>query len=316
MDDFSDAPHSGSPADSYPFDDASPDQEEAEPSNAQHAPPPLTIQTDQRQDVLLRRTLSDTITTRLLAVRCREAQEQNLSGQDFALLKHNQTEYGVTSLCFCVCDGVGSSYRGDFAARYLARHMLAWLQRLPYIPKTPESFQESVRASLGDWAERGQRRLSEEAEAASAPPGTSALVREALAELRETYGAEAVFLAGRLDVTHAGAPLASNTPARLLLCWMGNVVAQIFPTGEAPFAAGSASDDSARWSTGRGVRGTIETRILSLAGLHRLIVYTDGVGPLADRLAILDDDALYDAAAQLLTEPASDDMTLLDVELR
>ncbi len=275
------------------------------------------LQADQRQDLLIRRALSNTLTARLLAVRCREAQKHDLSGQDFAVLATNGTPHGVTSLCFCVCDGVGSSYRGDFAARYLARHLLAWLQRLPYIPATTTQIEESLRAALSRWAERGQEKLRAAAEAGEAdPPGTSGLVREVLMELRETYGAEAVFLAGRVDAMQTGAALASDTPVRCMLCWMGNVSAQVYPTDEGPFEVGSQGDDSARWSTGRGLRGALDTRIISLSGLRRLITFTDGVERLANRLATLSDDALSEEATRLLGEAASDDMTVLDVELR
>src|SRR5262249_11605913 len=107
------------------------------------------------------------------------------------------------SLAFCVCDGVGSSYRGDFAATYLAVRLVRWLAALP--PPNPPGEEDARRdeawlharlsAELLMWSRVGQ----EELRRLTLPPAAGALVREVLEEMREEYGSEAVFLAGRVD---------------------------------------------------------------------------------------------------------------------
>src|SRR5215813_12451163 len=90
----------------------------------------LLLETNQRKDTFIRTQLADNVSVRLFSMRCQEAQTQTLLNQDYACLVSQQD---ASSLCFCVCDGVGSSYRGDFAAHYLASHLLAWLQEMTVI---------------------------------------------------------------------------------------------------------------------------------------------------------------------------------------
>jgi len=69
-----------------------------------------------------------------------------------------------------------------------------------------------------------------------------------------------------------------------------------------------------RWSTGRGVQGAVEAHIYSLAALNRILVHTDGANPLSAQLAYLDDVTLQREARRLLTLPANDDITVLDMQ--
>src|SRR5437868_7037665 len=89
--------------------------------------PHFLIETAERSDTFHWTSVNDTLHVRLLSVRSQEAQMQNLTNQDYARV---YIQSDGSSLCFCVCDGVGSSYKGDFAAQYLAKCLIQWMQTL------------------------------------------------------------------------------------------------------------------------------------------------------------------------------------------
>jgi Protein phosphatase 2C len=261
----------------------------------------------QTGDNFVRRSPGETLSLRLLSLRCQEARMQDLPGQDYASIASNSD---ASAIAFCVCDGVGQSFKGDFAARYLAQRLVRWLRTLPAVPSMAEPVSSGLRLALESWAHDGQatlvrRRLPDE------PP----LLREVLAEVRETYGSETVFLGGRIDSQQLAVPLSRSAGARAIFCWMGNVTAQLYAADGQCIGLGDAGDDRNRWSTGRGIRGELTVRVMAAESMRRLIVYTDGIEPLAGDLASLTGDELQDQAWHLLASPTSDDMTVLDVEL-
>lgn len=274
----------------------------------------LVLETDQSGDGFARSALGPRASVRLLYQRCREARAQSSPGQDYARLI--ATDAG-DSFCFCVCDGVGSSYRGDFAARFLARRVVAWLHGLPGIPDDPEEFRARLSADLARWAAEAQALLLAEA----LPPGATGLVGEVLRELRAEYGGEAVFLAGRVETTHAMADVATvGTTAdvepqpRAILCSLGNVAGRVLTAGA--WGDLDPADDRNRWSSARALRGQLQVRLLAPARLDRLIVYTDGAQTLRQHLATASDAELRERAVALLAAPGSDDVTILDIAWR
>src|SRR5690242_19810868 len=112
----------------------------------EHAP--LVIETDPMADTFMSTMVDDTVIARLLSMRCQEAQEQSLPNQDFA----QAICQGRSSLSFCVCDGVGSSYRGDYAARYLALCLVQWLQGLTELQQEPAQLAAVLQSYLNQCA--------------------------------------------------------------------------------------------------------------------------------------------------------------------
>src|ERR1700674_213395 len=107
----------------------------------------LLLASNQQGDTFIRTQLANNVTARLFSMRCQEAQTQTLLNQDYACLVSQQD-----ALCFCVCDGVGSSYRGGFAACYFASQLLTWLQEMTAIPSDLEQFSRTVHGLLDAWA--------------------------------------------------------------------------------------------------------------------------------------------------------------------
>ncbi|MBX5452013.1 protein phosphatase 2C domain-containing protein [Thermogemmatispora sp.] len=266
----------------------------------------LCFQTDQSEEYFASRTINNRVALRLLSLRSREAQTQELVNQDYAQVVASTDG---SALYFCVCDGVGSSYRGDFAAHYLGSALVAWLQEREALTGSIKAIAARLRQRMNEWAQAAQ----EELRRLPLAPDTPALVREVLEELREDYGSETVFLAGRIALASWETPLQVARPMEAFLCWMGNVSARLFVTGEHSFTLGGSSDDEGRWSTARGSRGLLNAWSMGLSTIERLIVYTDGLLPLASSLTELNDDELQTRARELLLLPENDDMTALDL---
>ncbi|WP_069803409.1 protein phosphatase 2C domain-containing protein [Thermogemmatispora onikobensis] len=272
----------------------------------QPEPTHLRFETDRESEYFTSHTINNRVVLRLLSLRSREAQTQALANQDYARVVASRDG---TALYFCVCDGVGSSYRGDFAARYLGRAVVAWLQEQEARTGTVRTIAARLRQRMDEWARAAQEELRSLPLAPEAP----ALVREVLEELREDYGSETVFLAGRIALAPWEAQLQIARPTEALLCWMGNVAARLFVSGEHSFTLGGSTDDEGRWSTVRGTRGLLNAWSVGLSTIERLIVYTDGLLPLASSLSELNDQELQERARELLLLPENDDMTALDL---
>jgi hypothetical protein len=246
-------------------------------------------------------------------VRCQEARTQKLANQDYAQVRI-QTD--GSSLCFCVCDGVGSSYKGDFAAQYLAKHLMQWMHSLQNRAIQPSAtLAADLTRQLDLWAIQAQERLRRLTISEDVP----GLVREVLEELRDTYGSETVFLCGRIDQTpstllHADEAYPDGAHlTQLMIFWMGNVTAQLFTSQDHYLMLGMDHDATARWSTLLGARGPIAVRNMHLPIIERLIVHTDGLDSISPSLSAMDDAAWQSQVRQLLLLPRSDDMTALDI---
>jgi hypothetical protein len=268
----------------------------------------LLLETNQRRDTFIHTRLGDHISARLFSMRCQEAQTQTLLNQDYACLLSLQD---ASSLCFCVCDGVGSSYRGDFAAQYLAGQLLTWLQEMPEIPSDLDLLSRTLHDLLDLWAHNAHVLLGE----LVIPSETPALVREVLEELRDTAGSETVFLCGRIDAIrcppHAPHPHRPHV-AQAFFCWMGNVTARLSLSANRCIILGDQKDDKNRWSTTHSCRGQITIWRDSLATLEHLTIYTDGLDTVGEKLALSTDEEWQEHAQRLLLLPQNDDMTALE----
>jgi hypothetical protein len=264
------------------------------------------LTTDQAQNIFITQPFARG-TLRLLYQRCQESEAQSSPCQDYAAIASEDSQ----SLCLCVCDGVGGSYQGDFAARYLATALLNWLIHARPSDAANHALAASLVDDLARWARQGQDGLAQ----ITVAPDTPTLVREVMEETRATYGSETVFLACRIDL---GAPEMRAAqvlqPARMFMCWMGNVAAQIFTAPDRAQPFNLPGDDHQRWSTARGICGNVAIRALQIKDLHRFIVYTDGFAGKGTQIWQMTDTQLQASARDLLALPTNDDMTVLDIQ--
>lgn len=270
----------------------------------EHAP--LVIETDQMVDTFMSAMVDNTVIARLLSMSCQEAQEQSLPNQDFAQVICQ----GRSSLSFCVCDGVGSSYKGDYASRYLALCLVRWLQDLTDLQQEPAQLAAMLQSYLNQRAPEAQAEL----EQIGLPPGTPQLVREVLEELCDTYGSETVFLCGRIDYGSGwSTSLSISHPMQTLFCWMGNVTARLFIAPDQFMKLGGEDEGGSRWSTVHGCRGPITMWSLALTTIDRLLIHTDGLDALGESLVVFSDEEWRAQARRLRLLPKNDDMTALEL---
>ncbi len=269
---------------------------------------PLLLETDQTRESFIRTALGNA-TARLLFQRAEESRAQALPGQDYARV---ECAHDGDVLCFCVCDGVGSSYQGEFAASYLAKRLVDWLLQAPRLPWNEATVHEQLCDQLTRWARSAQTLLLERPLPREAP----AMVGEVLAELRSQYGSETVFFAGRVEripASQASGALA-GTQTQVALCWMGNIAAQLFTVAGQPIEFAQERTDRDRWSTARGHRGALHLRAYARDDIGRLIISTDGAADLEHDIALLGDDDLRRRTLDVLRLPTSDDVTILDLQ--
>lgn len=267
----------------------------------------LLIESQPETDAHVQTMFGRVASVRLLSFRSQEAQTQALPCQDYARIMSNRQG---TSICFCVGDGVGSSFKGDFAAQYLSASLVSWLQKLPGIPKKPAKIVRRLQPRMDQWAREAQACLTSTEIPHELPP----IVREVLEELRGTYGSETVFLCGRIDVAGERQSAAPPQKVQALFCWMGNVSARLFFSANRYIDLGDKNNDSARWSTVKGRKGLLNARILVLDRLERLLIRTDGLDTLDEEIAMLDDAELQLRIQYLRSLPGNDDMTILDLQ--
>ncbi len=253
-------------------------------------------------------TMNNLFHLRLLSFRSQEAEMQSLVNQDYArVMVQRETSF----LCFCVCDGVGSSYMGDFAAHYLGERLVRWLQQWDEGDWSLSAMKERLNAQLVLWAEEAQQELLLQELSSELPR----LVREVLEELRASYGSETVFLGGCLRIAPTSSqPVGMERSIEAFFCWMGNVLARLFLSPDHIITLGEEDDRTARWSTVHGSRGPLTVLHIGPTQVERLLVSTDGIHKLGNVLTGLDQEALQDSIEQLLQTPENDDMTYFDIQ--
>ncbi len=264
----------------------------------------LALETSLEEETLTSLLLNRVLNLRLFSARCRESQAQALVNQDYVLV---EAQRDASSLCFCVCDGVGNSYRGEFAARYLGKRLVAWLQTLPVFQWAYTSWKSQLDTLLRTWASEAHQEVLQ----LDLPDGVPDLVREVLEELRTTQGSETVFLCGRINRAYTARPTEKPQTIEVFLCWMGNVTAHLFVSSGNCIVLGGDDGNVGGWSTGRGPRGRLHTWHTGLTTLDQLIVHTDGLNRIQRQLPELSDEGLQRLARRLLSLPQNDDMTAL-----
>ncbi len=264
------------------------------------------IESNQQADTFLTVKIDDQVRLRLCSVRNQESQLENLPNQDFVRVVSTP---GKASLSFCVCDGVGGSYLGNFAARYLAMRLTSRLQSLPAFPSNLHQIATSLHRELTSWAIDAQQELLCQA----LPSSLAGLEREIIEEQRDHYGSATVFFGGRIDYAlEEGSSAGAAGAMQTLFCWMGNITA--LACVESTYQRlGDWQNDRNRWSTLHGLQGDFTTYITTLSRADPLIIHTDGLEKLSDELAMLDESQLQERIQQLLQQPASDDMTFLEL---
>ncbi|MDP4097424.1 protein phosphatase 2C domain-containing protein [Paenibacillus sp. P96] len=217
------------------------------------------------------------------------------SGQDFAAFR---IEGPVCT--FVLCDGVGMSYRGEFAARYLGQSLLDWLN------DDAELNPARLKERLQQWAVSAADTLEKEP-----IPSMSALLRNVLEEKRR-QGSQTMYICGRIELPSRG------RKGKMMLAWQGDSRIRLWKGAEE--AQGIFEDTfrtSERWSTTRGPVGGqphwYESRLTG-GDPMRLQLYTDGLADLDPIREQLPDDQIQILLDSRHTDGLDDDAAFLELQ--
>lgn len=234
--------------------------------------------------------------------RSSDSMANQIEGQDYLCFRHNDQR-----LVFVICDGVGSSFCGNLAARIMGDALLDWLWALDvgYLGGAA-ALQEAATSFLN----RLQKQARHEVEEYEIPDQIPPLIQQAL-EQQRAYGSEAIFAAARID--HPGLVI---TDGLLSVFWMGDTRLRVIG-GEGNLLDLDGSWENAnRWSTTQGVRGTLSAWMQPLTGIGRIVAFTDGLSAHQDDLLNYSDDRLDREIHMGGRLPSSDDVAFVDVVVR
>ena len=228
--------------------------------------------------------------------RSAETVNQGDAGQDFVAIRMQG------NVCnFVLCDGVGMSYLGDFAARFLGSALLEWLET------TPALTAEGVEQFLHDLTGPASEQLGKLQPLDNSP----LLLREVLMEKRNR-GSQAMYICGRIELTSGG------RKSRVWLAWQGDSRIRLWRNDqEQSEQFQKHCKTGERWSTREGpVGGT--PHIFEMKGSSsdsfRLQLYTDGLNDLDAIGTYIPDEhiqVLLDAAH---TGGLEDDAAFIELE--
>lgn len=202
---------------------------------------------------------------------------------------------------FVLCDGVGLSYRGDFASKFLGKNLLEWLRK-----------------GNGLSAQQFERKLQEltelssrEADLYRVEEGTPPLLKEVLEE-KQRLGSESMYICGRVDL-----PNRIHRKGRLWLAWQGDSRLRLFhDQTELSARFGDNFHTAERWSTRHGTVGgkphVFQCSLDYLTG-YRLLMYSDGLNdldPISERVPDTEVQVLMNA---LHTDGLEDDASFLEI---
>lgn len=237
------------------------------------------------------------------------------ASQDYLVM-----DWSGSTLVFALCDGVSQSFFGGLAARYLGDGLVDWLAELAIVPTDEAALAASLGRHLGAMTARGTLLVRRQ----ELPAGPSLLLD--VLEEKRARGSESTFVGVRIDIPGPELPA-----GRLLMCWMGDSRLRLWSPGAGAAEAevelagllGDTFITHERWSTRSGVVGDRpHARILPLRDqtgsprVVRCMTYSDGLASLDGIASPPSDAALLGLIAESQEDPASDDISFLEVGLR
>jgi hypothetical protein len=271
-----------------------------------HVPPDTEvreIQVPQNQDTSIQQRAEGSFRLRYLYARSSDTKRAGELGQDYIAVR-----YDLRRLAFALCDGVSQSFYGDLAARFLGDALMEWL----WDTATPGEFgKQDIQELLGAYLLELIPEATELVQAVVLPEGTPPLLHEVL-EQKRSMGSETTFVCGSVEMPGPDLPA-----GRLILAWMGDSELQLWGSeGDRTCQLGAEWTDQRRWSTRVGPKGgSIGLYVDSLHDAHRIIVYSDGLASLRERLGQgLHNKEIEAAVESLARTPTNDDMSFLEIE--
>ncbi|PYE52085.1 protein phosphatase 2C domain-containing protein [Paenibacillus barcinonensis] len=228
--------------------------------------------------------------------RAAETVHQGDAGQDYVAIRMHG------NICnFVLCDGVGMSYLGDFAARFLGNALLEWLEM------TSSPTAEGIESYLHEITDAASRQLEQLQPLDSSP----LLLREVLMEKR-SQGSQAMYICGRIELN------SNARKSKVWLAWQGDSRIRLWCNGQEQseqFQKHCSTNE--RWSTRGGPIGGKPHIFETKAPAHdvcRLQLYTDGLNDLDAINTYIPDEHIQVLLDAVHTGGLEDDAAFIEME--
>lgn len=228
--------------------------------------------------------------------RSADSRKNDDTGQDYvAFYIENQR------LAFAVCDGVSQSFFGDLAAAFVGNELVAWMFHLSDPRTSGEVWKSELENHLQSCTQAASRKIAE----FQYPEDMPGMVQMVLEKKRQ-IGSESTLVAGVIDLDRGW----------YAMVWMGDTRLRIWSAqGELTATKlGDTFHTRERWSSNKGLVGSLHACHGSTDELVHLMVYTDGLSLLDKPIQMM---GCSNAAVDKLTEearlqPNSDDTSLFE----
>ncbi|MGN7356141.1 hypothetical protein ACTHPF_02160 [Paenibacillus sp. SAF-054] len=229
--------------------------------------------------------------------RAMESLIQGEKGQDFV-----GVQIAGDACNFVLCDGVGQSYQGDFAARFLGNTLLDWLG----------TTREWSSAAFTRFMKDITGAASDQLQQLTPPGGVPSLLREVL-EDKQRLGSQTMYICGRIEL-----PQARKKHGRIWMAWQGDSRLRFWKHNTEISEHFHATMLTAeRWSTLTGPVGgaphVYQTR-LEYGIPMRLQLYTDGLDDLDPIRQVLPDEQIQVLLDAPHTGGLQDDAAFLELQ--
>jgi hypothetical protein len=266
---------------------------------------PTTISLPQDTDTPPRQDDTPLASLLLASRRSAEAIESDLSNEDYVTYRYDDQR-----LAFALCDGVGQSFFGELAARFLGEKLVDWLWALPDdAGDEVAKHAERLFNNLHKWTESATEIIKEH----PLPKDKANSLRRKALERKRDAGSASVFACARID--------AANREAGCVAFWLGNTQLRFWDARGQEVLIPEGHVHEEQWSTAKGPLNSDVVHHLALPnladeGIRRLTAHTDGVHQFVDAVGGLTKSRLEKLMQELEDDPASDDVSLLDVKLK
>ncbi|AJS59061.1 hypothetical protein UB51_12010 [Paenibacillus sp. IHBB 10380] len=165
---------------------------------------------------------------------------------------------------FVLCDGVGMSYQGDFASRFVGNTLLNWL----------DTTEDWTSVGFTSYMQDLTRTATEELNLVDIPDDLPALLKEVLTDKRR-LGSHTMYICGRIELP------TSTQVGRIWMAWQGDCRLRFWRDDqEISEYFQRTMQTNEHWSTAQGVLGSaphVYQSRLEYGIPMRLQLYTDGL---------------------------------------
>ncbi|MBX3037146.1 MAG: protein phosphatase 2C domain-containing protein [Anaerolineales bacterium] len=261
------------------------------------------IEINQNIDTPLSSIENEVFSIKYLSYRSLEGQNSNQPNQDYLAIKADHSK-----LAFAICDGVGSSFVGNIASKFLGDYLINYFWDFDhdlreYWVVSESNIKKKIIKSMRLWSDTAQTTVRKY----MFPDNISDLHKAGLEALRDEHGSETVFIAGLINF--------EDEKYSILTIGAGDIEYKLFDKDyELIFSNEQIKSVNNRWSTRWGVKGDIQVqRIPPNNEVSRLLFFTDGI--IKENIISLSSNNI-DTVIKDSLKKINDDISVVEIDLK